>query len=167
MKTKFKVFAAAGIILAIVSLCLYQTQALAHEQGRAHARGLEGEHGGWSMKKMMSALGLSEEQKQTIKEIRKENQPLIQPLVKQLTVERRALRALLQAETIDEAAIRAQAAKVAALQADMAVERAHIHQAVRKVLNPEQLQKFKELQAERDRKFDDFLSRKAKRFEGD
>jgi periplasmic protein CpxP/Spy len=79
-----------------------------------------------------------------------------------VVIERRALRTLIQADTIDEAAIRAQSAKVAAIEADLAVQRAHSAQDFRKVLTPEQLQKFKAMQDQRDSKRDKFLSRSAK-----
>jgi protein CpxP len=64
-----------------------------------------------------------------------------------------------QAETVDEAAIRAQATKVAAVEADLAVQRAHGAQEIRKVLTPEQIQKFKAIQEKRDSKLDSFRSR--------
>lgn len=114
----------------------------------------EGKH----FRKMAAELGLSAEQNRAIKDIFKRNRPLAAPLMKQLAIERRALRALVHAETVDEAAIRAQSAKVAAVEADLAVRRAHGAQEVRKVLTPDQIQKFKALQEKRDSKFDRFMS---------
>ncbi len=167
MKTSLKVLAVVGIMLAVMVSGLYQSSALAHDPAGMHAGNPGGGHGHWPMKKMMAALGLSGEQKQEVKKILKQNQPLIRPLINQLITERRDLRALMQADTIDEAAIRAQAARVSTVQSDLAVQRAHIHQALRQVLTPEQLQKFKELQAKRDSKIDDFISRKAKHLQED
>jgi len=120
---------------------------------------------GKHFKKMATELGLSAEQNRAIKDIFKKNRPLAAPLMKQLMTERRALRALIQAETIDEAAIRTQAAKVAAVEADLAVQRAHGAQEIRKVLTPEQIQKFKALQEKRDSKFDRFISRSDREIE--
>src|SRR6185369_9742515 len=114
---------------------------------------------GHNFKKMAKELGLSVQQKKDIKTIIKKSQPQTHPLLKQLVAERRALRSLIQADTIDEAAIRAQSAKVAAIEADLAVQRALIGQEVRKVLSPEQVQKQRELQAKRDRKRDEAFSR--------
>ena len=82
-----------------------------------------------------------------------------------MVAERRSLRTLIQAETVDEAAIRAQSAKVAAVAADLAVQRAHGAQEIRKVLTPEQIQKFKSLQEKRDSKFDRFISRSDREIE--
>ena len=92
-------------------------------------------------------------------------QVLAAPLLKQLATERRALRTIIQAEAVDEAAIRAQSAKVAAIEADLAVQRAHGAQEIRKVLTPEQIQKFKAIQERRDSKLDRFISRADRKLE--
>lgn len=125
----------------------------------AYMGGDEAAPSGKHFKKMAAELGLSAEQSRAIKDIFKKNQPLAAPLIKQLSAERRSLRTLIHAETIDEAAIRSQSAKVAAVEADLAVQRAHGAQEIRKVLSPEQIEKFKVLQEKRDRKFDRFISR--------
>lgn len=114
---------------------------------------------GQHFKKMASELGLSPEQKQAIKDLFKKNKPLAEPLMKQMFTERRALRTLIQADPIDETAIRAQSAKVAAIEADLAVQRAHGAQEFRKVLTPEQIQKLKTIQDKRDLKREKFSSR--------
>ena len=64
-------------------------------------------------------------------------------------------------------AIRAQAAKVASLEADLAVERAHVAHDIRAVLTPEQLQKFKDMQIDADARFDGLLQRIANRIATD
>lgn len=106
-------------------------------------------------KKMATELGLTAQQKQEIKDVFKKERPLVQPLIKQHQAERRTLRTLIQADVIDEAAIRAESAKVAAVEADLAVQRAKAGQEIRKLLTPEQVQKFKEIQAKRDRTHED------------
>jgi Spy/CpxP family protein refolding chaperone len=113
------------------------------------------EHIGSHFKKMAGELGLDDHQKAQIRDILKNNRDQIGPLMKNLMTERRAMRALTQADTIDEAAIRAQASRMATLQADLAVERARIGQKVRAVLTPEQIQKFKLLQEKRDKRMDE------------
>ena len=118
--------------------------------------------GGRHFKKMATELGLSAQQKQEIKDILKRNHPQTQPMMTQLLIERRALRALVQAEVIDEGAIRTQSAKVATIEADLAFHRAQVAQEMRKVLTPEQVLKFKEIQAKRDRQLDEFASRAGK-----
>ena len=111
------------------------------------------------LKKMARELGLSPQQKQQVQDIFKKNKPQAQPLFQNLVTEKRALRALIQAETIDEAAIRAQSAKVAAIQADLAVQRAQTAQELRTVLTPEQIEKFKAIQQKRDQRMDKFRDR--------
>jgi protein CpxP len=81
--------------------------------------------------------------------------------------ERRALRDTIHAETIDETAIRAQAAKVASLEADLAVQRAHVSHDIRAVLTPDQLEKLKEMQIDVDARIDGFLHRVANRIAAD
>ena len=108
------------------------------------------DHDGKRFKKFSAGLGLTAEQKATAKEIFKKNRPLVEPLLKQLAAERKALHDLIQADTVDEAAIRAQSAKMAAVGADLAVQRAYGSQEFRKILSAEQLQKLKALQARRD-----------------
>ncbi|NJD92364.1 MAG: periplasmic heavy metal sensor [Geobacter sp.] len=131
----------------------------------AYMGGEEGAPAGKHFRKMASELGLSAEQNRAIKDIFKKNRPLAAPLLKQLATERRVLRTLIQAETVDEAAIRAQSAKVAAVEADLAVQRAHGAQEIRKVLTPEQIQKFKAIQEKRDSKLDRFISRSERKLE--
>lgn len=124
----------------------------------AHACMLDGGYnqGGMHHKKIAAELGLSAQQKHDIKGIIANHKPQIQPLRKELVAERRALRTLIQSETFDEAAIRAQSAKVATTEADMAVERAKMAQQIRAVLTPEQIQKYLAMQAKRDHKIDTF-----------
>jgi periplasmic protein CpxP/Spy len=105
-------------------------------------------------KELAAELGLSAQQRQGIRAILKSDRERFQPLVKQLKIERRNLRSLIQADTIDEAAIRAQSAKVAAIQANLAVLRAQVGRQVRALLAPEQLEKLRELQAKRDARLD-------------
>lgn len=141
--------ATLALVVTGLSLTLHPNSTFAGTPGP----GLRGGH-----YKMMEALGLSEEQRQQVKEIFKENQPRIHPLIKQLLVEKRALRDLLQSDSVNEEAIRLQAKNVATVQADIAVQRAQIYKAVQGVLNHEQIKKFKELQEERDQRLDEFFS---------
>ncbi len=115
--------------------------------------------------KMAAYLGLSEQQKLQIKEIFKKGMAEREPIMTRLITERRALRDLVQADRIDDAAIRAQAAKLAAAEGDMALERARMGKQIRAILTPVQAEKFKAFQAEREAKFDRFRERMHKRFE--
>ena len=142
MKTAVKLFATAAAVLATVSISSVQASAYMGEEGMPPA--------GRQFNKMATELGLSAQQQEGVKGIFAKNRPAAEPLMKQLKGERRALRNLVQADTFDEAAIRAQVAKMATLQSDMAVQHAKLAQEIRTILTPEQIQKFKEIQARRD-----------------
>jgi periplasmic protein CpxP/Spy len=131
------------VFLAVVGLALviFQTNAFAGYGG--HGKG------GWHLKRMMAAAGLSDEQTAKVKNILTQSRTGLEPALKQLVTERRALRNLIQSEIFDEGAIRNQADKIAKLQSDLAVERAQVYQSVLKVLSPEQIQKLKEFQEKR------------------
>jgi Spy/CpxP family protein refolding chaperone len=115
----------------------------------------------------LAALGVTDAQKQQVRSILRQHQPAAGPLIKRLVEERRKLRDTIRADQIDEKAIRAQAAKVAGLEADLAVERARVVHAIKPVLTPEQLTKLKTMQVDVDERVDGFLSRVAKRIAAD
>ncbi len=110
---------------------------------------------GRNFNKMGTDLGLSDKQKQDIREICTKSRAQNEPLIKQMATERRALRTLIHADSVDEAAIRAQSGKVAAIMANLAVQHAQTGRQVRALMTPEQAQKFKEIQAKRDSRMDD------------
>ncbi len=142
MKTAAKVCATVAAVVAAISFSSIQASAFMDGEGVPQA--------GHQFKKMATELGLTTQQQETIKGIFAKNRPTTEPLMKQLKSEQRALRTLVQADTIDEAAIRAEAAKLGTLHADMAVRHAKLAQEIRAILTPEQIQKFKEIQARRD-----------------
>lgn len=111
--------------------------------------------------RQLKQLGISDTQKDQIRGIVRDPRPAVRPLVKQLVQERRTLRDTVQTSPVNEAAIRAQAARVAQVQADLAVQRAHLAERVRSVLTPEQQQKWQQLRAQRDAKINAWLNRPA------
>ena len=111
----------------------------------------------------LAMLGVTDQQKTDAKAILRQHLPEVEPLVKQLVTERRSLRDSIRAETVDETAIRAQSAKVAAVEADLAVQRAHIAHDLRAVLTPAQIDKLHDMQVDVDAKIDTALGRIAKR----
>lgn len=111
----------------------------------------------------LSQLGVTDAQKEQIHAILHKYQPATEPLIKQFVAERRALRDLVHAETIDEKAIRDQVAKVAGVGADLAVQRAHVAHEIRSVLTPEQIKKLGEMREDIDAHIDHFIDRVAKR----
>jgi len=101
-------------------------------------------------------LALTDQQKAQVKAMFKENRAQAKPLFTSLMTERGVLRALIQSGTADEAAIRAQSAKVAGIQADLAVQRAKGARQFLALLTPDQQAKLKALQAGRARKCEKF-----------
>ncbi|HVM60588.1 MAG TPA: Spy/CpxP family protein refolding chaperone [Verrucomicrobiae bacterium] len=115
----------------------------------------------------LAQLGVTDQQKAQVKTILRGYQPTLGPLITEVVTERRALRDTIRAQTVDETAIRAEAAKVASLEADLAVERAHVVHDIRAVLTPEQIQKLKDMQIDADARFDTLLQRIANRIATD
>jgi protein CpxP len=144
MNTTWKTLSVAAALFAGVGMAHGAPQGCIEENTPGHSSG--------HLKKMAKELGLDDQQKVQVKDILKSNHNQIKPLMDTMITERRAMRSLIHAETIDEVAIRAQAAKMASLQADLAVNRAHIAQKLRSVLTPDQVQKFKTLQEKREQR---------------
>jgi protein CpxP len=159
MKTAIRTILAGAAILTAVSTAPVTATAYMGDDGPPPAGG--------HFKKMAKELQLTAQQKQQIKEIFARNRPQNDPLMKQMHTERRALRTLIQADAIDETAIRAQSAKIAVVEADLAVQRARIAREVRAILTPEQIAKEKELQAQRDSKMEERAAQHGKRFNQD
>lgn len=94
----------------------------------------------------LQQLGLSDAQRDQVRAIRESHREELQQIAEKVRAARAGLRALIEAETIDEAAIRAKAAEVAAAEADAAILNAKVRAEVfSSVLTPEQQQKAKEL----------------------
>ncbi|MFI4955394.1 MAG: Spy/CpxP family protein refolding chaperone [Gammaproteobacteria bacterium] len=114
---------------------------------------------------LATKLSLSDQQKAKVKEVFKKSQPQLKPIFSKLINEKREMRTLIQSGSADEAAIRAQAAKVASVEADLAVQRAQIAKQLRAILTPEQIEKFKIIQKEKDSKFDQFREHMREQFD--
>ena len=110
-------------------------------------------------------LALSDQQKARMKEVFKKNQPQVEPIFTKLINEKREMRTLIQSGSADEAAIRAQAAKLAGIEADLAVQHAQMAKQFRAILTPEQVEKFKAIQKEKDARFDKFREHMNERFD--
>jgi protein CpxP len=147
MKTAWKTLSVAAALFAGVGMA----------QAAPPGGGIDGDtprHVGSPLKKMVKELGLDAQQKTQVKDILKNNHDTAKPLMDKMVAEKRAMRALIQAETVDETAIRSQSAKVAAVEADLAINRAQLAQKLRAVLTPDQIQKFKAIQEKRDQQMD-------------
>jgi len=78
----------------------------------------------------VTQLGITDAQTKKIRGILREQKVILEPLVKQCVTERRALRDTIRSSPVNENAIRAQTAKVAKVEADLAVQRARVYQEV-------------------------------------
>jgi protein CpxP len=160
MSTQTKIFAAVAIAatlaVAAVAFAADSTESEADRRPFA-ARFAE----------RLASLGVTDSQKAQIHAILRQHLPTLQPIIKQVVTERRALRDTIRAENVNETEIRAQAAKVASLEADLAVQRARVVHEIRGVLTPEQIKKFQEMQAVADERVDGFMHRIANRIAAD
>ena len=116
----------------------------------------KGHRGHRFFKKMARQLGLTDQQKAQAKELFQTNRAQNKPLFGALMTARHDLRAMIQSGAADETAIRAQSAKVAAAQADLAVKRAQATKQFLALLTPDQVTKLKAIQAKRELKFQKF-----------
>lgn len=131
-------------------------------------RGLRGGPGGpiGVLDLGLQRLGLSDAQRDQVRAIRESHRDELRQLAEKVRTAREGLRALLEAETIDETAIRAKAAEVAAAEADMAILRAKVQAEVfSSVLTPEQQQKARELRQQLQERRQERASRMRERME--
>jgi len=105
----------------------------------------EGQHQHHNFKKFAKKLGLTDAQKVQAKTIFQGNREAVKPIITSLHDERKNLQALIHADTIDEAAIRAETAKLAVIQADLNVNRAKVAAQFRAILTPVQQDTLKTL----------------------
>ncbi len=123
------------------------------------------ERGRWAERR--AALGLTEEQQTQMRSVLQKHRPEIEPLIERVVAERRALREQIQSETFDEAAVRAQAARLSAVEADLAVARAKVAAEIRPLLTEQQREQLADWQEEREAWVDFALQRIVKRLAGD
>ncbi len=91
-------------------------------------------------------LNITDAQRASARTTLKAHAPTMMPLVRKLVSERRALSDLVRADKPDESAIRAQSARVASIQAELAVESSRLAMDLRKIATPDQLAKVRDLE---------------------
>jgi protein CpxP len=94
-------------------------------------------------------LDLTDDQKAQVRAIRESHQAEFKAVGEKMRAAREGMRALIEADTLDEAAVRAKSVEVAAAEADAAILNAKVRTQTLQVLTAEQLAKLKELQAAR------------------
>lgn len=94
-------------------------------------------------------LDLTDDQRGQIKSIMDSHQDEFKAVGEKMRAAREGMQALIEADTLDEAAVRAKSVEVAAVEADAAILGAKVRQQTLQVLTSEQLTKLKEQQAAR------------------
>lgn len=95
-------------------------------------------------------LDLSDDQKAQIKAIGESHQAEFKAVGDKMHSAREGMRALVEADTLDESAVRAKSVEVAAAEADAAILNAKVRAQTLQILSADQLAKLKELQAKRE-----------------
>lgn len=103
-------------------------------------------HGGLDahLEHMAAMLDLTPDQVGQVREIITEGHATAEVSRDELRVARQALDSLIHSTQFDEAAIRAAAATIAGIEADLAVDRARTFQRAQQVLTPEQAEKLEQ-----------------------
>jgi len=96
----------------------------------------------------LGQLDLSDAQKQQVSDIVKRHRQEAQPTMQRLQQAMEAQRAAIEASPVDESRVRAAAQDLAAVQADMAVDRARLRSDIFSILTVEQQAKAKQLEAQ-------------------
>ena len=170
MTTRFKTTLAAGI--AVLSLAAGapmlmaatsaeataagQDQQARQRQGRGPGgpdgpgmRGPGGPGGRMGFGRGFRGIDLTDDQKAQLKKIADARRSDVQAAGQKVRAAREGMRALVEADSINESAIRAKSAEIAAAEADAMILNAKVRQESQQVLTAEQLAKLKERRAAR------------------
>lgn len=161
MTNKMRVSLAAGLIAIAAAAVL---PALAHDgQGAPQARQMGGPPlgggpggrgpGGPGRMGMLGPIvrDLTDAQREQVRGIMESHRDEFKQVAEKMGAAREAMRALTDADTVDESAIRAKSVDVAAAEADAAILNAKVRAEVFGILTPEQVAKAKEMKAARPR----------------
>lgn len=138
------VVAAGGVVLGIA-------------RAGETARGLQG-RAQW-LQRAAEKLGLTAEQRAAIRDALVSEKDAIKDVVTRLHEARKALREAIRAEDATEASVRAAAARVAAVEADLAVLRHRLYRRIHPILTAEQREQIAQWEA----RLDEWISRAVER----
>ena len=151
MTTRFKTSLAAA--LAVVTMATAAPMLMAQDQPqRRQGPGMRGPGGpggpggmrGPGFGPGFRGLDLSDDQQAQLKKIRDARQAEFKAAGDKIGAARQGMRALLEADTINEGAIRAKSQEVAAAEADLAILNAKLRKESMQILTADQLAKLKE-----------------------
>jgi periplasmic protein CpxP/Spy len=112
-------------------------------------------------------LGVTDAQVAKIKEELKAEKEVVKGLITKLHEARVALRESIQSPEANESTVRAASAKVAVVEADLAVERQKLFSKISSILTTNQREKLREFQAKMDEVIDNAISRIGERLTGE
>jgi periplasmic protein CpxP/Spy len=150
MKTKFAVVLAAAI--AACGLTPIKTLAADNSATPVSLRGK-------ILQRIAEKLNLTDEQKAEIKTVLAGEKDALKSLLGQLHDARKNLRATIQAADANETSVRAAAAKVAAVEGDLAVERMKIYGKIAPILTDEQRRQISDFEQRADEYVDAAIAR--------
>lgn len=104
---------------------------------------------GARMDRIVEKLDLSEVQRDALEELMDSRRGMMRGHHEEMMRATERLETEIKSDIFDENAIRSAASDVAALREDAAVERAQMRQELAKILSPEQLERFEEMQHRR------------------
>lgn len=152
MTTRFKTALGVGLVaitIAGTAHALMAQDAPERHGGPGAGRQMRGPGGPGAIGPEFRFLDLTDDQRAQLRKIREARQSEFKAAGEKLGAARQGMRALIQAETIDESAIRAKSAEVAAAEAEVAILTAKVRAESLQILTAEQQAKLKELRTSR------------------
>jgi periplasmic protein CpxP/Spy len=164
MRCIFRTLVMSAVMLGIGALLPFSGVVLAGEGSHGGEYGYKHEWGAEHFEKhfnkLVEKLGLTGAQQAKAKAIFEANKPLVKELKEKLYAEKKTLHEVMHADKYDEAAIRAQSAKVAAVYADLNVNKAKVCADFRAILTPAQATTLKALYEEHMKKGKEHMEHK-------
>jgi Spy/CpxP family protein refolding chaperone len=151
-----------SLVLSLTAAATLFGGGFAVHQASAADRSLAQEKGfrrGQFLQRAREKLGLTDEQTEKIKSELQAEKGTIAGLLSRLRDARTSLRSAIQAPDANEAAVREASAKVAAVEADIAVERMKLSARIQPILTPEQRAKVNEFWARMGDVVDQIINR--------
>ena len=147
IKTMFAAGAAALMLAGAAPLVMAdqgQPQQRQQRRGPGGPDGMRGMRGGPGFGGQFRNLDLTDDQKTQLKKIRDARQAEFKATLEKVRTARQGMRQLVQADAINEGAIRAKSQEVAAAEAELAILNAKLRKESMQILTADQLAKLKE-----------------------
>ncbi len=142
MTTRFKTLLGAGVVA--IAMAGAAPALMAQDAPQRRGPGVGKQMRGPGGMGAFRGLDLTDDQRAQLRKIREARQSEFKAAGEKLGAARQGMRALIQAEPINEAAIRAKSAEVAAAEAELAILNARVRAESLQILTAEQQAKLKE-----------------------